>query len=246
MGRLEGKVAVVTGAGRGIGEAIAFAYAEAGAAVGLLARTATEIARVAEQLRERGHQAEAIACDVADGPQVERHLAAIVARLGGLHILVNNAGGGSERKNVGDDDPEQWRRVIEVNLLGTYHVSRATVPHLKASGGGTIINIGSGMGYQAKPGNSSYHTAKAGVGMLTRCLAVELWEHGITVNELIPGPVATKLTAGLFVAGEAHPSIPSEHVKRPQEVAPLALFLAEQAPEGPTGQSFSLARRPLN
>ena len=113
------------------------------------------------------------------------------------------------------------------------------------NGGGTIINVGSGMGHQARSGNSSYNAAKAGVWMFTRCLAMEVWQDDVTVNELIPGPVHTELTSGIFEADQPHPSEPSEWVKRADQVAPLAVFLASQGSKGPTGQSFSLARRPL-
>ena len=101
------------------------------------------------------------------------------------------------------------------------------------------------MGHEARAGNSSYNTAKAGVWMLTRCLAMELWSDNIRVNELIPGPVFTDLTSRVFKAGAAHPAIGSERVKQPEDVVPLAIFLASHGVDGPTGQSFSLARRPL-
>ena len=101
------------------------------------------------------------------------------------------------------------------------------------------------MGHQPRAKNTSYNVSKAGVWMLTRCLALELWEDGVTVNELIPGPVYTELTADIFPKDQAHPGISSEWVKAPEDVVPLALMLATQSSNGPTGQSFSLARRPL-
>jgi 3-oxoacyl-[acyl-carrier protein] reductase len=105
--------------------------------------------------------------------------------------------------------------------------------------------MGSGMGHEARGGNSSYSVAKAGVWMLTRTLATEVWQHGIDVNEIVPGPVATHLTSGFLTASGPPPFSDSERVKTPEEVAPLAVFLATQPKGGPTGQSFSLARRPL-
>ena len=113
------------------------------------------------------------------------------------------------------------------------------------SGGGRIINVGSGMGHQPRPGNSSYKVAKAGFWMLTRCLALELWQENIVGNVLVPGPVHTELTDDIFQPLAPHPSIESEWVKRPEDVPPLALFLAAQPVTGPTGQTFSLARRPI-
>ena len=243
--QLSGKVALVTGGGRGIGKAIALALSDAGADIGLLARTKQQVAAVASAVEASGRQACALECDVADAKQVESSVTAVFESLGRVDIVVNNAGGGAERSAVGDDDPTVWMSVIQANLVGTYLVSRAALPYLRNGGGGAIINVGSGMGHEARPNNSSYNAAKAGVWMLTRCLALELWKDNITVNELIPGPVYTELTEAIFEAGQPHPAIPSEWVKDPEDVVPLALFLACQGPKGPTGQSFSLARRPV-
>lgn len=242
---LADRTALVTGAGRGIGRAIALAFAEAGADVAVTARSRDEIDAVADEIRQRGRQAIAVCCDVADSVDVDTLVATVTRELGTPTLLVNNAGGGLERRPVGEDDPENWRRVIDVNLYGTYLCSRAVLSGMKAAGGGKIINVGSGMGYQARPNNSSYNAAKAAVAMLTKCLALEVWEDKITVNELIPGPVATQLTAGVFTADAPHPQFPSEWVKRPEDVVPMALFLATQPDRGPTGQSFSIARRPI-
>jgi 3-oxoacyl-[acyl-carrier protein] reductase len=243
--RLEGKTALITGGGRGIGRAIAIAYAREGADVCVTARSENEITDVALAINAMGRKGVAEICDVADRAQVESMVEAVVARLGRVDILVNNAGGGLERTKVGDDNADNWARVIEINLLGTYYCSRAVLPHLRNVGGGTIINVGSGMGHQARANNSSYNTAKAAIWMFTRCLAVEVWEDNITVNELIPGPVYTELTSGIFQRDQPHPAIESEWVKQPEDVVPLAMFLATQSAHGPTGQSFSLARRPL-
>jgi 3-oxoacyl-[acyl-carrier protein] reductase len=111
--------------------------------------------------------------------------------------------------------------------------------------GSKIINIGSGMGHSSGNSNSSYRVGKAGAWMLTQCMAEEFWEQGIEVNELVPGPVITDATKDVFEVGGAPPFAASERVKTPEEVAPLALWLASQKLGGPTGQSFSLARRPL-
>ena len=243
--QLKDKVAVITGGGRGIGRAIALAFAEQGAAVAILARTTDQIEKVAAEIRQTRQRVFTRCCDVTDRAAVEQALAAVAKEFQQIDIVVCNAGGGRERTHVGQDNPEAWQAVIEQNLLGTYHVCRAALPHLRAAGGGAVINVGSGMGHQARAGNSSYHAAKAGVWMLTRCLAMEVWEDGIAVNELVPGPVATDLTAGLLELGRPHPKIPSEWTKAPSEVAPLAIYLATQGRHGPTGQSFSLARRPL-
>jgi len=243
--KLKGKSAVITGASRGIGRAIAEAFAREGAAIGALARSREALEQLCGKIAEAGGRALPLVCDVTDRGQVEQAINEAASELGGIDILVNNAGGGQERTPVGEDDPATWTQVIELNLNSVYFCCRAAIPHLRVRGGGTIINVGSGMGHQARAGNSSYNAAKAGVWMLTRCLALELWPDKITVNELIPGPVETELTSSLFQADKPHPVIESEWVKHPEEVAPLAVFLATQSSKGPTGQSFSLARRPL-
>jgi 3-oxoacyl-[acyl-carrier protein] reductase len=242
---LAGQVAIITGGGRGIGKAIALAYAQAGADVCVTARSQNEIASVADEIKTLGCRSLAVSCDVSNRASVESMIEQSVAEFGRLDILVNNAGGGLERTKVGEDDPDKWTEVIEINLLGTYYCSRAAIPHLKASEDAKVINVGSGMGHQPRVTNSSYNVAKAGVWMLTRCLSMELWEHGIAVNELIPGPVYTELTADIFQNLTPHPGLNSEWVKQPEDVVPLALMLATQPATGPTGQSFSLARRPL-
>lgn len=242
---LAGQVALITGGGRGIGRAIAIAYAEAGARVCVTARTSSEIDQVVSEIKQAGGQAFAVTCDVSDRSSVEAMIERTIGEFGRLDILLNNAGGGLERTLVGEDDPDIWQSVVEINLLGTYFCTRAALPYLKADGGGKIINVGSGMGHQPRAKNTSYNVSKAGVWMLTRCLALELWEDGVTVNELIPGPVYTELTADIFPKDQAHPGISSEWVKAPEDVVPLALMLATQSSNGPTGQSFSLARRPL-
>lgn len=243
--QLQGKAALITGGGRGIGRAIAIAYAKAGADVCVTARSQDEIESVATEVAELGRKGFAEVCDISDRTAVESMVESAASQLGHIDILVNNAGGGLERTNVGQDDPESWAKVIEINLLGTYYCSRAVLSHMKQGGGGRIINVGSGMGHQARAQNSSYNAAKAAVWMFTRCLAMEVWEHNITVNELIPGPVYTQLTSDVFTPDASHPAFNSEWVKQPQDVTPLAMFLATQPDRGSTGQSFSLARRPI-
>ncbi len=242
---LAGQVAVVTGGGRGIGRAIAIAYASLGADVCVTARSAEQLDEVVAKITESGRRGLAVSCDVADRLAVESMIERVVAEFGRLDLLVNNAGGGLERTKVGEDDPDNWVNVVEINLFGTYFCSRAALPHLKATGNGRIINIGSGMGHEARATDSSYNVSKAGVWMLTRSMALQLADEGVTVNELVPGPVATELTAGIFETGKTHPAMPTEWVKGPEDVVPMAVMMATQSVSGPTGQSFSLARRPI-
>ncbi len=242
--KLAGKTALVTGAGRGIGRAIAIEFARQGATLCLAARTQSELDSAAEEIQGTGQDVLVLPGDATDRNIVGRWAQEARDRFGRLDILVNNAGGGVCADSIADSDPGQWTDILHLNLTSAYLVSRACIPLIAESGGGKIINVGSGMGHQAKGNSSAYNVSKAGMWMLTRCLSLELWEQGIAVNELIPGPVATSLNPQ-WTPGGSPPFTPSEAVKRPAEVAPLALWLATQPPNGPTGQSFSLARRPL-
>jgi NAD(P)-dependent dehydrogenase (short-subunit alcohol dehydrogenase family) len=245
---LAGQVVVVTGGGRGIGRAIARRLAREGADVALCARTREEVEAVAGELRALGRRALARPADVTDWAQVQDFARAVASELGPVDVLVNNAGGGVERNTpIAASDPTRWWRAVEVNLYGTYLVTRAFLEHLNP--GARIVNVGSGMGHEApRGGNSSYNVAKAGVSMLTRALAVEVWERGLAVNEVLPGPVANGLDpeARLEEARLRPPPFAgSERLKHPDRVAELVLWLAGRGADGPTGQTFSLARRPL-
>ncbi len=241
---LAGRRVLVTGGGRGIGRAIALACAREGAHVALTARSADQLAAVAKEIEDEGGAATSLACDVSDVGQVEEMVRAAADAMGGIDVLVNNAGGGTEHTPVAESTPDLWVACIAANLIGTYACARFALPVMIAGGGGKIINIGSGMGHEVRPDISSYATAKAAVWTFTRCLALEVWEHDIDVNEIVPGPVLTPATEDRFSLDGPPPFAPSERVKLPEEVADLAVWLAAQPAGGPTGQSFSLARRP--
>ena len=239
--RLQGKVAVVTGGGRGIGRAIACAFAAEGADLLLAARSAKELDAVADEIRALGRKVLSVPADVTLRPSVDALAGAVRTEFGRLDILVNNAGGSLEHKGILDSDPDLWIEDVTINCISAYLVSRALLPLMIESGGGRVINVGSGMGHRPTASGAAYHVGKAGLWMFTRCLAEEVWQHNITVNELIPGPVATRLTA----SSGPPPYADSEVIKEPEDVAPLALFLATQPDHGPTAQSFSLTRRPI-
>ena len=244
---LQGRVALVTGAGKGIGRAIALAYARAGAAVCCAGRTAADVITLAGEIRTGGGRAISAVVDVTRENQVELMVKSCLEAFGRLDVVVINAGVPAEGTSVEESDTQRWRQTLDVNLFGAYLCAKAAIGPLKAAGGGKLIMIGSGLGHTGLPRISDYACAKAGLWMLTRVLAQELAPHQIDVNELIPGPVETAMTATAVAQShlQASPALQQEWLKQPEDVVPLALFLATQPPRGPTAQSFGLGRRPI-
>jgi len=240
---LEGKVAVVTGAGRGIGRALAIALAAEGAAIGALARNREQLERLVAEIKAADGRAIALATDVTDAAAVLGSVDRTVHEFGGLDIVFANAGISPAPQSVTESEPQLFQDTLNVNLFGVYATLRAAIPHLERRGRGNVIVVGSGMGHKASPDSAAYSSSKAAVWMLTRVVAEELRESNILVNELVPGPVDTSLSQpGVSrILG----SNPNEWLKRPEDVVPRALFLASLPLKGPTGQSFSLARREL-
>ena len=188
MDRLTGKVAIVTGAGEGIGSSIAELFAEEGAAVGLLDYNAELVAATAKEIAERtGARTVAVTADVSDEPAVVEAVAAVVAELGPPNVLVNNAGAfifkGLEAT------PEEWRAVMDVNVMGPALVAKHVVPHMQETGGGAIVNLGSISGVIAQPQFLTYCAAKAAVIEMTKCMALDLSADRIRVNSVSPGGV---------------------------------------------------------
>ncbi|MEM7666842.1 MAG: SDR family oxidoreductase [Pseudomonadota bacterium] len=195
---LSGQTAIVTGASRGIGEAIAKRLAQAGANVVLLARSAKAIEDIASAL---GEQCMAIACDVAHWPSVEQAVEQVAERFGRIDLLVNNAGIIEPIARIEDATAEGWGRAIDVNLKGVFHCTRAVLPHMKRGGVGTIVNISSGAATSALEGWSHYSSTKAAALMFTRCVHQEEAENGIRCVGLSPGTVATEFQRQIKAAG---------------------------------------------
>jgi NAD(P)-dependent dehydrogenase (short-subunit alcohol dehydrogenase family) len=203
MAEFAGKVALVTGAGRGLGEGVARALAAGGAAVMLVARDGAAVGRVAESITAAGGWAAAMAGDVADYAAVERAVAETRARLGGLDILVNNAGVIEPIAEVATSDPAEWARNITINLVGAYHGVRAVLPGMLAGGGGggTIVNVSSGAAHRPLEGWSAYCSAKAGLAMLTQAIALETEGRRIRVFGFQPGTIDTEMQVRIRASG---------------------------------------------
>jgi NAD(P)-dependent dehydrogenase (short-subunit alcohol dehydrogenase family) len=222
---LAGSTAVVTGASRGIGRAIALRLAGAGAEVALWARDAAALRAVAAEIAERGGRAQAMVCDVADVGAVNSAADVVRRTMAPVRAIVNNAGAALRKPTVAITDAE-WRRIMAVNADGTFHVTRAFLPDL-ARAGGRVINIASIAGREGTPLFAAYCAAKHAVVGFTRALALELRAAKVSVNAICPGSVDTAMLR------ESMPGVRPEMT--PDDIARTALFLAHEAPEALTG-----------
>ena len=192
--KLQDKVVVVTGGGRGIGRAIALAHAAEGAMVAVLSRTATELEETVGLINGLGSAGLAVPVDPVDYGQVERALATIARDLGAVDVLINNAGNYVAIGPVWEVDPEEWWRDVEVNVRPTYNCCRAVLPGMIARGGGRVINLIGGGTAGAFPYGSGYAVGKSGVMRLTECLAQEVADSNVAVLAMAPGLVRTAVT----------------------------------------------------
>ena len=195
---LSGKTVMLTGASRGIGEAAARAFAEAGARVALVARSGDALSDLA---RDLGGAALALPCDVASWPDMQAAVAAAASRLGPVGVLVNNAGVIEPIAHLNRADPEGWARAIDINLKGVFFGIRAVLPGMRKAGGGTILTVSSGAASHPIEAWSHYCASKAGAAMLTRCLDLEERGHGIRAMGLSPGTVATQMQREIKASG---------------------------------------------
>lgn len=237
---LTGRTAIVTGAGRGIGRAIAVALAEHGARVALLDREATLVAAAAAQL---GPAALSAAVDVADAAAVTAVIGDVLAQWGKVDILVNNAAIISSAPFL-ELTPAEWERTLAVNLTAIYHTCRAVVPVMIANRYGRLITIASVAGKRGGGilGSAAYSAAKAGAIGLTKALARELAPYGITANTICPGPVETPLLGAMTPAQRerAQAMIPLGRFAQPVEVAAAAVFLASAEAAFITGETLDV------
>ena len=242
---LEDGVAVVTGAGRGIGEGIAIALAQAGCDVVLTARRTNEIDAVAEVVRGLGRRALAIPGDITDGAFVDTLAERAKSEMGRVSLWVSNAGGADDRtpRTLANMPDSQWDYQLDVNLRAVFTCARAAARVIED--GGSIINISSGAALKGSPNNGPYAAAKAGVDSLTRTLSLELAPRGVRVNGVAPGPVPTEVFMEFFGATEddlpelaAKWGVPLGRLGTPDDVANAVVFLASPAAGWITGQTL--------
>ena len=240
MADLAGKIALVTGASRGIGVAIAQALAGAGASVGLAARSLEPCEALAGMIEGAGGNALVMACDVSKNDDVESAVEEVIQHWGGLDILINNAGVIDPIGPFADSDPADWARSLEINLIGAAQVARAAIPHLR-KGGGVIVNISSGAAETALEGWSAYCAGKAGLAMLTQALHLEEAPHGLRVYGFKPGTVDTQMQAKVRASGlnPVSQMRPRDHL--PAEVpARVIAWLCSEAAADLAGRELSI------
>lgn len=252
--RLKGRITLITGGGRGIGRAVAMRFAREGSSVIVAARTMEQVSRVAEEIKQIFEvDAHPVACDVAKADAVSRMFEEAAALLGqGPHILVNNAGIAESAPLLKTTD-ELWHKHLDINLSGTFYCTRAALSSMVERGWGRIINIASIAGKTGAPYISAYSASKHGVLGLTRSVAMEVAERGVTVNAICPGYVETQMTTRAIEnitartgrsEDEALSTIermsPQNRLVTPEEVAEMALLLASEEGRGITGQAINI------
>ena len=224
---LDGKTAVITGAGRGIGRAISLAFAEQGAAVAALARTLEEVEATRALIEEAGGRCIALHCDVTDPQSVTIALDATRQAFGPIDVLVNNAGYGSFKPFI-EISLDEWEQTLAVNLTGVFHCCQGVIPEMIERHSGQIINISSVSGLRPIPRQSAYCASKHGLNGLTSTLAMELKPHGIRVHAICPGGVPTRLTE------ENMPERDKSDWMSPEDIAHTALYLVSLSPRATT------------
>jgi len=245
--KLTDRVAIVTGGGRGIGKAIALAFAREGAHLVLSSRTLSEAQATAAEARAIGQRALAMKVDVSERQEVEAMVAAALAKFGGIDILVNNAAVQPPIGPLWENDPDEWLRAVLINLGGVFLCCQAVLPIMIRQGAGKIINLSGGGATSPRPFFSAYAASKAAIVRLTETLAEEVKQHNIQVNAIAPGPVNTRMTEQVLAAGSAAGEEILARTRReketggvpPERAAALALFLASDESDGLTGRLIS-------
>lgn len=239
---LEGKVAVITGGSRGIGLAIAETFASAGARVVIAGRKADTAEAAARRIVDAGGEAMGVAAHTGDAAAVDGLVSRAVERYGGLDILVNNAATNPHFGPFLSAEDSHWDKILDVNVKGYFRVAKACIPHMRARGGGKIINIASVAGLEPQPMMGVYCVSKAAVLMMTQVLAAEVAADNIQVNAVAPGFVKTRFSQVLWSTPEIHDrlvaALPQRRMAEPEEITGIALYLASAASSFTTGATF--------
>ena len=241
---LTGKVAIITGASRGIGAAIALAYARAGASVVLASRKQPALEEAAATINAAGGTALAVAAHTGDQAAVAGLIERTVAEFGGVDILVNNAATNPHFGPLLSADESHWDKTYDINVKGYVRLIQACAPHMEARGGGKVINIASVAGLEPVAGMGIYSVSKAGVLMLTRALALELAPANIQVNALAPGFIKTEFSQAIWGNEALNAAVlgatPQQRMAAPEELTGIALYLAAPASDFTTGAIFTI------
>jgi NAD(P)-dependent dehydrogenase (short-subunit alcohol dehydrogenase family) len=242
---LKEKVAVITGGGRGIGQAIAFAFAKAGAKVVITSRKAQDLEATANEIKAFGGEAFPLPAHLGKIDEIKKMINTAMEKFGRIDILVNNAGASPAMGSVLECDDRLWDKLMDINLKGAYFVSQAAANIMVKQGGGKIINIASVDGFNPEPGLSIYSISKAGMRMVTRAFASELISYNVQVNTIAPGPISTKMMDSHWghlppeeaqkVKEAMEKMLPSGRIGNPDEIAGAALYLASDASSYTTG-----------
>ncbi len=239
---LESKVAIITGASRGIGAVAARAFAAAGAVVVLAARDEGALAAVAEQITAGGGRALALPTDVGDPGAVERMVHRTTETFGRLDAAFNNAGSGHMPKPLADVAVDEFDSTVRAHLRGVFLCMKYEIPAMLANGGGAIVNMSSGAGLRGVPGIGAYVASKHGIIGLTKSVALDYAERGIRVNAVAPGPIGTERLGGLSDEQRAPiaRAVPLRRVGRPEEVAAAAIWLCSDQASFITGATIPI------
>lgn len=239
---LEGKTAIVTGASRGIGRAIALGFARAGADVAVAARSEADLKNLADEIEDTGRRALVVPTDVTDRDQIEALVDKTVNELGALDVLVNNAGGTRFMSPIVGLRPDGWDKAMRLNLDAVFHATQLAAQKMVSGGGGSIIQISSVAGIMGTPGLSYYSAAKGGVRLLSQSVAKELAESKVRVNSISPGWVATDLNANLREDAATEKfvldMIPMKRWGTSEDIVGAAIFLASEASAFVTGATL--------